>query len=95
MAASSDAHGKAADKGLYFFPDEVVAAAELKKILSGGSREKRAWAVSHLLRFAQWDDIWEYISRDEAREIFAELELPETLRQAWARMLKIEEATVG
>jgi hypothetical protein len=75
---------------LYFFPDRRVTAAELRAILTQGSPEQRAWAISHLLRYAQWDDIWTYVSREEVREIFATLELPENLRSAWARMLKIE-----
>ncbi len=50
--------------------------------------------ISHLLRYAQWDDIWTYVSRDEVREIFPELDLPENLRNAWGRMLKVE-APVG
>ncbi len=78
---------------LYFFPDRRVTADELRTILTQGSLEQRAWAISHLLRYAQWDDIWTYVSREEVREIFATLELPENLRSAWARMLKIE--TVG
>jgi hypothetical protein len=81
-------------ESLYFFPDQEVTASELETILSGEDAERRAWAISHLLRYAQWDDIWKYVSRDEVREIFAELDLPETLGQAWARMLKIE-APVG
>lgn len=79
---------------LYFFPDCQVTAAELRRILRDGSHRDRAWAVSHLLRYAQWDDIWTYISKDEVREIFPDLDLPETLRVAWARMLKVE-APVG
>lgn len=75
---------------LYFFPDQEVTAAELEEILSGQDAERRAWAISHLLRYAQWDDIWKYVSRDEVREVFLELDLTETLGQAWARMLKIE-----
>jgi hypothetical protein len=75
---------------LYFFPDQEVTAAELEAILSGEDAERRAWAFSHLLRYAQWDDIWKYVSRDDVREIFPELDLPDTLGQAWARMLKIE-----
>jgi hypothetical protein len=81
-------------KTLYFFPDRPVTIAELRRILSDGSRAERAWAISHLLRYAQWDDIWTYVSREQVREIFGELELPEGLRGAWARMLKIE-APVG
>ena len=79
---------------LYFFPDRPVTRRELEDLLRDGSDDERAWAISHLLRFAQWDDIWLFVSRDEVREIFASLELPDTLRQAWARMLKIE-APVG
>ncbi len=79
---------------LYFFPERSVTAAELRRILDGGALEERAWAVSHLLRYAQWDDIWTYVTRDQVRELFAALDLPDNLRQAWARMLKIE-APVG
>ena len=75
---------------LYFFPDTELRKEELQQILAEGSLEKRAWAISHLLRYAQWDDIWSYVSREEVREIFPALELPDNLRAAWARMLKIE-----
>jgi len=76
---------------LYFFPDQEITSDELKKILAQkDDLERRAWAVSHLLRYAQWDDLWSYISRDEVCEIFPHLDLPDTLRKAWARMLKIE-----
>ena len=81
-------------ESLYFFPDQRVTEDEIRQLLRQGTQEQRAWVVSHLLRYAQWDDIWDYVSRDEVREIFPELDLPETLRQAWGRMLKIE-APVG
>jgi hypothetical protein len=80
-------------ESLYFFPDREITVEELKEILENGPRDQRAWAVSHLLRYAQWDDIWSYVSRDEVREIFAELDLPDNLRQAWGRMLKVETET--
>ncbi len=79
---------------LYFFPDQRVTEAELCRTLDQGSEDERAWAISHLLRYAQWDDIWRYVSREEVREIFPALDLPENLRQAWGRMLKVE-APVG
>jgi hypothetical protein len=81
-------------KSLYFFPDAQITEEGLREILAEGSREKRAWAISHLLRYAQWADIWTYVSRDEVREIFPDLDLPVNLRSAWARMLKVE-APVG
>ena len=70
---------------LYFFPDRQVTRTELESLLRDGSESERAWAISHLLRFAQWDDIWLFVSRDEVRQIFPTLDLPETLGQAWAR----------
>jgi hypothetical protein len=81
-------------ESLYFFPDRQVTRHQLEQILEGDNEDERAWAISHMLRYAQWDDIWLYVSRDEVRSIFPSLELPENLRQAWARMLKIE-APVG
>jgi hypothetical protein len=79
---------------LYFFPDQKVTAEEVRRMLRQGTEEQRAWVISHLLRYAQWDDIWAFVSREEVKEVFPTLDLPENLRQAWARMLKIE-ATVG
>jgi hypothetical protein len=75
---------------LYFFPDQRITEPEALRLLNQGTREQRAWVISHLLRYAQWDDIWTYVSREEVKEIFPVLDLPENLRQAWARMLKIE-----
>lgn len=82
--------GSDSPRTLYFFPSDEVTEAELKEILAGDDPAKKAWAVSHLLRFAQWEDIWAYVTRDEVREIFPELEMPEKLTAAWARILKIE-----
>ncbi|MEZ5333193.1 MAG: hypothetical protein R2991_14360 [Thermoanaerobaculia bacterium] len=75
---------------LYFFPDREVTASELEAILAEGGEDERAEAVSCLLRYAEWGHIWRFVSREEVREIFPELDLPERLRQAWARMLGIE-----
>lgn len=75
---------------LYFFPDQRVSQEEALRFLHQGTQEQRAWVISHLLRYAQWDDIWTYVSREEVKEIFPTLDLPENLRQAWGRMLKVE-----
>jgi len=83
--------GKKTDvDSLYFFPEDRVTADELRQILRQGTATQRAWAISNLLRYAQWDDIWAYVTREEVREVFGDLELSENLRSAWARMLKIE-----
>ena len=81
-------------RSLYFFPDAQVSDDELRSLLAGDDHPRKLWAVSHLLRYAEWDDIWTYVGRDEVRELFPELELPESLRRAWARLLQLE-APVG
>ncbi len=86
----SDSDPKPDAQPLYFFPDRPVTEAEAKRMLADGSAVERAEVMSHLLRYADWEDIWRFVSRDEVRESFADLDLPESLRRAWARMLKIE-----
>ena len=91
MGSPSDDHDTTSSPAaLYFFPEQEITEEELRQILEGDATDRRAWAISHLLRYAQWEDIWNYVSRDEVREIFGALDLPDNLRQAWARMLKIE-----
>ena len=96
-------HGPGSDRGresvesqdtLYFFPAQKITEEEFLHLLHQGTPEQRAWVVSHLLRYAQWDDIWTYVTRDEVREIFAALDLPDNLRNAWGRMLKVEATVV-
>ncbi len=86
----SDSETPTAPSSLYFFPEAEVTEAEVRSILDQGPSERRNWVISNLLRYAQWGDIWSYVSRDEVREVFAELDLPPNLRSAWARLLKIE-----
>ncbi len=90
MGVSTESQESRQNRPLYFFPEEDVTEAELQEALGKDQSDRRYWAVSNLLRYAQWEDIWTYVSRDEVREIFPHLDLPENLRAAWARMLKIE-----
>ena len=75
---------------LYFFPDQQVTEEEARRLLRHGTNEQRAWVISHLLRYAVWDDIWTYVTRDDIREFLPEVELSENLRSAWGRILKLE-----
>ena len=78
-------------ESLYFLPGSPMSAGELRQLLAHGTAERRAWAVSHLLRYADWDDIWVFVSRADVRELLPALDLPPGLRAAWARILKVEE----
>ncbi|MFQ5350066.1 MAG: hypothetical protein ACE5EG_06460 [Thermoanaerobaculia bacterium] len=89
-AMTEDGEGGGREATLYFFPDEEIGAQAVREILAGDDEERRLWVVSHLLRYGEWDDIWDFVSRDEVRELFPRLDLPDNLRTAWARMLKIE-----
>jgi hypothetical protein len=80
---------------LYFFPDQPVSADELRALLREGTAERRAWAISHLLRYADWEDIWSFTTREQVRLHFANLDLSPSLSAAWARMLKVEPAEVS
>ncbi|HXU29479.1 MAG TPA: hypothetical protein VN851_02785 [Thermoanaerobaculia bacterium] len=76
---------------LYFFPEKPVTLAEARALFAGTPAE-RAVVVSHLLRYAQWEDIWKWIGRDEVRELLPLLDLPDNLRAKWAHLLKAEAA---
>ena len=91
-APGTDLPGLESGEALYFFPDQPLTASQLRRLLAEGERERRAWAISHLLRYADWDDIWAFVNRDEVRSLFADLDLPPSLRVAWARFLEIETA---
>jgi hypothetical protein len=80
------------EEPLAFIPDRQVTPTELRRMLSDGPRDARAWAVSRLLLYADWDEIWTFVTRDEVVELFAELDLPEALRAKWAKMLRIADA---
>ena len=72
---------------LAFVPDRRITETELRRLLAKGSPEERSWAVSHLLRFARWEEIWSYVERDEVRRLLPSLDLPDGLRRAWSRYL--------
>ncbi len=83
-------HSESSDP-LYFFPEQTVTLAEAQALFAGAP-EQRAVVVSHLLRYAQWEDIWQWVDRDEVRELLPLLDLPENLRAKWAHLLKVETA---
>jgi len=94
--AASGTNSPETERGdkLYFFPDQPVSAEDLRLLLRDGSPDRQAWAISHLLRYADWEDIWTFTTREQVRDHFADLDLPPSLRSAWARMLKVEAAAV-
>jgi hypothetical protein len=78
------------EEPLPFIPDRPVTPSELRRLLAEDPREVRAWAVARLLLYAEWDEIWTFVTRDEVIELFDDLELPPALRSAWAKNLRIQ-----
>ena len=76
---------------LAFIPDRPMSAAQFRRLLAEGSPEMRAWGVTRLMLYAEWDEIWAFASREQITELFPLLELPPKLRAAWARLLRIDE----
>jgi hypothetical protein len=95
--ASSGTNPPETERGenLYFFPDHPIGADELRRLLREGTPERQAWAISHMLRYADWEDIWSFTTREQVCQHFADLDLPASLRVAWARLLKVEAAEVS
>lgn len=78
---------------LYFFPDQEVTEEQVRAALKKGTEQEKLWAISHLLRYAQWDEIWTYVSREDVRDLFSQLELPTKLQEAWGRLLDVKAET--
>jgi len=86
----SNVAGEEKSEFLSFLPGHPMTAGQFQQLLREGPPEKRAWAISQLLRYAPWEEIWTFVSRDEVREIFDALDLPGELRGKWARALRLE-----
>lgn len=90
-ASGTDLSDLGRGESLRFIPERAMTATQLKRLLAEGSPELRAWAVTRLLLYADWEEIWSFVTRDEVRELFPLLDLPPSLRIAWSRMIGVEE----
>ncbi|HLF55580.1 MAG TPA: hypothetical protein VI942_01915 [Thermoanaerobaculia bacterium] len=79
------------DENLAFIPDRSMTAEQLRRLLAEGPEDRRAWAVTCLLLYAEWEEIWGFVTREQVIELFPQLDLPPALRAAWARILRFEE----
>ncbi len=91
----SRAEPVAESKLLPYLPGQSMSDEALRLVLSDGELEEQIQIVSHLLAYAPWDDIWDFVERDQVRALFDRLELPPSLRRAWARNLDIDLAALA
>ncbi|MEM6796169.1 MAG: hypothetical protein AAF725_19505 [Acidobacteriota bacterium] len=80
------------DGPAYYMPCGTLRDEEARQALDTGSESEKAAVVSNLLSYALWDDIWARVERDQVVKLFPALELPDSLRRAWARTLGIDES---
>ena len=75
---------------LYFFWDYNITEDQLREILRGRNTTERVWAISRILQFARWEDIWKYLTLRDVQENFARLQwrAPE-LRALWTHALEV------
>lgn len=75
---------------LYFFWDYAITEDELREILRGENRREKIWAISRILQFARWQDIWNYLTLRDVQENWEEIEwrTPE-LKELWAHALEV------
>jgi hypothetical protein len=83
MGAGSNRGGR-----LYFFWDYDIDEQELREILRHGDADERAWAITRILEYAKWEDIWRFLDVDMIRENFERLRFrrPQD-REVWAYAL--------
>lgn len=75
-------------KYLPYFWDYKLTRNDLRRILASGDEIKRRWAIARLVESTPLDEIWNYISLGELKEIFPRLKLKEPIRAAWEKAFK-------
>jgi hypothetical protein len=73
----------------YFIWDYDLTDTDVRAILKGNDEEQKAWLVSRLLESARYEDVWDYITLAELREIFPKLQLKPQVRSAWEFALRV------
>ena len=83
------ADASAGNKRLYFFWDYDLSGDDIRGIVQNGDPMEQAWVVSRILEYAQWDDIWRYLTLDDIRRNFDQLSFRRAQdRELWAYALE-------
>jgi|YNPNPStandDraft_1061719.scaffolds.fasta_scaffold93781_2 hypothetical protein len=79
-----------ASSPLYFFWDYAITEEHLRDILRGENADERAWAISRIIQYARWEDIWKYVTLHDIQTHWEQLQwrTPE-LRDLWAYALEV------
>ena len=66
-----------------------ISQSRAWEILHRGQRSEKVRLLSLLLCYADWDEIWYVTDKATVRSFFPSLDLPTSLRRAWARYLDV------
>ena len=66
-----------------------ISQSRAWEILHRGQRAEKVLLLSLLLCYADWDEIWYVTDKATVRSFFPSLDLPPSLRLAWARYLDV------
>ena len=74
----------------YFLWDYDITEEQIRDILRGNDKTAKAWAITRILEYARWEDIWRYLTVDDVRENFEQLRFrwPD-VRDLWAYALEV------
>ncbi len=77
------------NKRPYWLWDYDLTEDQVRGILSGKNETEKSWMMSRILESARYDDIWNYVTLAQVREMFPKLGLKPPIRRAWERALYV------
>ncbi len=73
----------------YFLWDYDLTDDQVRQILSGPNQTEKIWIMSRILESARFEDVWNYVSLKEVKEMFSKLKLKKPIERAWERALYV------
>jgi hypothetical protein len=80
----------------YFIWDYDFSEEKIREMLRGDDEYYKTWAVGRILQYAQWDDIWKYLTLDDVRDCFDRIawRFP-FIKEMWAYALEVWDGQAG
>ena len=73
----------------YFLWDYDLSDTKIHAILKGKNEVEKRWLIGRILSHAHYKDIFNYLTIDDIVHFFPKLSLPQTVKKAWQRALRV------
>lgn len=73
----------------YFLWDYDLTDKQVREILHGENETEKIWIMSRILESASFQDVWDYVTLAQVREMFPKLKLKTPVKKAWDYALSI------